>query len=403
MIKHNYQNILTTILASCYCSAPFILQAQTAPDKPYMPLIDHSPFLSPRAEGLGSALSTLAEGAEAAYFNPAGIGEFNPQHKTGKKPWVRELQLPYLGVSANKPGQNALTGFSKDKTSTERNMGDALENTLDGPDLYSRGSAVLSLELGRVLFLQAEDIQFAAGASSPTAGEDPSKNIKAQYRNSSTSGVGFSVQDSKERFSVGVFSAIVKRQEAAGSFSYDEISDPTVRKKAISENSEKYTGNPTNVGVKWNMAKYAKPTLGLVIRDVQGTKYTDVQRNTDDPLRYETQKEDITLGFSISPKIGDGTLHCIMEESRLSESQLSLNQKWTTAFEYTPFSNGSKDSILALRTGVNALGVSYGLGLNLGLIQVEFASKVWDIGLINEHRAERRNSIVFSTNVLSVD
>ena len=58
------------------------------------------------------------------------------------------------------------------------------------------------------------------------------------------------------------------------------------------------------------------------------------------------------------------------------------------------------DAIFSIRTGVNDVGVSGGVALNLGLIQLELASLAQDIGLDNNRVLERRNVAVVSINVL---
>jgi hypothetical protein len=61
--------------------------------------IEEAPFLSPRAAGMGGALSPLADDLDAAFHNPAGIGGLG-WGKT-KPPYVRKLWFPHVGIGAN--------------------------------------------------------------------------------------------------------------------------------------------------------------------------------------------------------------------------------------------------------------------------------------------------------------
>ena len=106
------------------------------------------------------------------------------------------------------------------------------------------------------------------------------------------------------------------------------------------------------------------------------------------------------MGFSLSPRLGKrGAFNFIVEGQYLTEKDVALNKKFRTAMEVTLGGFGS-EGVVGARAGYNLAGASFGLNLNLGLVQFEAASLAEDIGTDNFHFVERRNVAVFSVNVL---
>ena len=68
--------IILTFLGLMIISQPLFSQeaATEITESDIQTVLDPSPFLSARASGLGGAMSTLSDGTEAVYYNPAGIG-----------------------------------------------------------------------------------------------------------------------------------------------------------------------------------------------------------------------------------------------------------------------------------------------------------------------------------------
>src|SRR5690606_23248638 len=120
--------------------------------------------------------------------------------------------------------------------------------------------------------------------------------------------------------------------------------------------STTYQGTAHNVGMLWRLGKKAMPTLAVVARDVADTVYK-VQKGDG-----EEQKDlqDLTLGFSVSPELGKwGHLHMMIEGSRLSNDEVTLQKRLRGGFELTFGERYGSDSILALRVGGNSAGASY--------------------------------------------
>jgi hypothetical protein len=359
-------------------------------------ILDQSPFVSARAAGMGGALSTLADGLESAYYNPAGIGGIH----LGKSPhgMLRGLHFPYLGVAANENASNLNSEFSSQGGATDRGVGQAIVDANAGKRQYGRASYVLDFTVGRTLTAAFSDVQFAAVKSEGATTDEG--GISMKYRSLSGTGTGFSATDSQERIYFGMFSSInnmtVMDTESA---SYLDVINTDRRKQLLKDDSTKWTGVSTNVGLMWNFAKQWRPTLGIVARDVGNSNYKAAGPVAEGASSKLLIEQDLTTGFSISPELGkQGTVNFIIEGHHLTAKEMSLHKKFRTGLEIN-FGGFGSNSTVGVRGGYNSAGASYGVNFNLGLIQLEAASEAIDIGINNLSVAERRNVAVFSVNL----
>ena len=123
-------------------------------------VLDSSPFLSARAAGMGGALSTLADGIHAPFYNPAGIGGIH----WGKEnpPVIRQLHFPYVAAGANEETTRIRKEFSDMGGGTEKSVGKAIIDANAGKRQYGRASALVSIVAKRFMLLQYDDAQMAA-------------------------------------------------------------------------------------------------------------------------------------------------------------------------------------------------------------------------------------------------
>lgn len=359
-------------------------------------VLDEAPYISVRAAGMGGALSTLADGVHAPFYNPAGIGGIHWGRK--KAPLVRQLHFPYLGLGANENANQLNREFSASGDSSDRIIGKAIVDANAGKRQYARASGLFSFGFSRLVLLQYQDSQMAAFRNSNQTGGE----ISASIRNQSGTGFGFSVSDSDETLYLGAFSSYNFRKVFSGDFDYDQLVRQEERKAFFRPRQKKYTGISSNLGMIWVLGNYARPSIALVSKNLGGASYEyqgDESMITPEEKTI-VDKENITLGFSLSPKIGKhGAFNFIVEGQHLMEKEIALNKKFRTALELNLGGFGS-EAIFSARAGYNLAGVSLGLSLNLDLVQFEFASHAEDIGIDNRHVVERRNMGVFSVNVL---
>ncbi|MBI2602797.1 MAG: hypothetical protein HYW48_07065 [Deltaproteobacteria bacterium] len=361
-------------------------------------VLDDSPFASARASSMAGALSTLADGVHATYYNPAGIGGLHWGKEKLTNP--RQFYFPYVGVSANNNTIELVKDFRKAGASSDKAIGEALVDANAGNRQYGRLSALVGLGIGRLYFLQSTDIQIAAVKRTGVAENEGS--IQAEYLRQSGSGLGFSATDPKGRFYIGAFSSFNSQQRFIGSFDYLEISNITDRVQLISDNSASYSGISTNVGMIWVLSDKGRPAIGIVARDVGDTKYkgTDIPESaSENQAASYNKKEDLSVGFSISPPVGkQGAFNLLLEGGKLTNYDIALAKKLKAGLELNLGGFGSEANF-GLRTGFSQAGVSGGLSLNVGLVQIEAASLAVDIGSENNSVVERRNVAILSINV----
>ncbi|MCB9228338.1 MAG: hypothetical protein H6618_01865 [Deltaproteobacteria bacterium] len=361
-------------------------------------VVDDAPFISARAAGMGGALSTLADGIHAPFYNPAGIGGLHWERS--KPPAIRQLHFPYIGYAANEATAKLRGEFQSMDGAGDKGTGAAIIDAHQGQRQYGRASGLLSLGIGRMLILQSTDTQLAAFRKENEP--DPAKAISLHYRTQNSTGAGFSVTDTRETFYLGAFAAYNQRNQLKGDFAYDDLVRSEDRKSTLTPALRKYQGVSGNLGMIWKLGKYGRPALSLVNKNVGGARY-HLKNDPAGVLNDEktiVDPENLTMGFSLSPYLGrSGAFNFIIEGHHLTDKQVALNKKFRTAAELN-FGGFGSEAVLGLRTGYNLAGASYGLNLNLGLIQFEVASHAEDIGTGNYHVVERRNVGVISVNVL---
>lgn len=360
--------------------------AQSA-DNTSLTVLDRDFWTSPRAAAMAGALSPLADSGDAAYYNPAGIGGVQLR---SEKNFLRTLDFPFFGVGANENSQDMIKNFGAD-VSSDTTVSQAYLDAYAGKRQYGRFSFIPKLGLGRTLFAYHYDTQIASVNQGA-----PNYDVDTHYRLSQGPGAGISLADRDNRFLLGVYAASLTRQETDAVLSWAELNDATQRKSVLNAQGTKYTALATNVGLMWRLAQTAQPTLAVVARDLGDTTY----KASSGPGEDYKEQQDLTVGFRVSPSIGKwSTLHLVVEGARLSDDDIALTKKVRFGMEWTFGSLWSSDSVFALRGGVNHSGIAYGLGLNLGLINVQAASYAEDIGIGNARVIERRSLGVIKINI----
>lgn len=393
--------LLTSSLLLYFYSNRSYAEEDVVTEKDIKTVLDQSPFISVRAMGMAGAISTLADGIHAPYYNPAGIGGIH--WGKDRPPMIRQFHFPYIGFGANENAQDLNQEFKDQEGAKDRAVGRAIVDAHNGERQFVRSSALLSFVVSRFMMVSFADLQFAGfrrDRSEIEPGDE--QNISAAYRSQYGQGLGWSVTDSKGRFYLGAYSSYVTKEEFIGDFTYDQFVRKGDRKESLNPSINKYQGFASNIGMLWVLGGYGRPAISLVSKNVGSSKFELVNKSGEiQPDRIKiVDPENLTIGFSISPRVGrTGALNLIWEGHHLTEKEMSLNKKFRFAAELTLGGFGS-EGIFGLRAGHNFSGPSAGLSLNLGLVQLEAATHTEDIGIGNHRAVEKRNFFVFSTNVL---
>lgn len=164
------------------CSTLTLAQGAAAAEEPsetsIKTVLDESPFISARAAGMGGALSTLADGIHAPFYNPAGIGGLYWERR--KPPFIRQFHFPYVGMGANANATDLRKDFSAQGGANDKGVGEAIVDAHAGKRQYGRLSALFSMVFGRFTLIQAQDTQLAAFKNSALVDEEAS--LSTAYR-----------------------------------------------------------------------------------------------------------------------------------------------------------------------------------------------------------------------------
>lgn len=373
--------------------APSRLQAQTETPTAQT-MLDPAPWVSPRASGMGGALSTTAENIDAMYYNPAGIGGQTYGGKPDKEPFVRQVVFPRAGLSLNSNASSLNSEFTSSGAKTNAETGAMQIKDHEGERQYARASlSPVGLFLGRIGVVPVIDQQIAAIPQN-----NDNSQIEFRYRSFSGALIGSSVTDSKGVVSVGMSTQVGTISETYGTIPYTDMVDVTKRNEFMKENEKVYQAKGVNAGLIIRAPNKWSPSLAVVARDV-GSTQNAAQKGATDPL---VTQEDLTTGFGVSPKIGKWAhLNLTMESGYLTAVHMSASKKLRMGAELLIGHSKDSKALLGVRAGATSAGASFGGHINLGLIGLEVSSYAVDIGVDNERVVERRNAASAYVDVAS--
>ena len=376
-----------TLLVTIMGTTAVLAQTET-PINNAKTVLDPSPWPSARGAAMGGALAGLADGADAPYLNPAAIGGLHVRHHHPQT--IRLLHFPFLGAAMNENSINLNEDINQIGGLSDQALVDRVLDAYEGKRQYGRFSFVPSLTFSRISLAYIQDMQLAAVKQSTTA-------IDTHYRSTNGPSLGFSITDPDGWFYFGAWGAWLQRKETKGDFQFEQLNDPERRKATIKENSHRYSGFSGSVGMIWRMSDLSLPTLSLVAREVGQTTYTSDDASTS-PTVVEPQN--LITAFSISPSIGKQMFYnATIEAFNLLDKDLAIEQKLRVGMELTYGEKYGVRAPMSIRYGYNIAGSSFGIGLNLGLVNLQASIFSQDIGMGNSRFIERRGVINFSLDV----
>lgn len=388
MILRQYQRFYGVTIFTVILGSFQIASAQES-DVKAKTVLDDSPWVSARAAGMGGALGGLADGIDAPYYNPAGIGNI---HQGGKAPFIRMLNFPLVGVGVNSNSLKLKQEHMAKEAKSDQAITDAILNANAGKRQYARYSVVPSILLGRVMLAYGYDAQLAA----VSLGEENANLIDTHYRVTKGPQLGFSITNKSERFYIGASASYLDLVEHKGQFTYGEIANPEIRPSLLAESRATYRGLSSNIGALWRLSKNYRPTVAIVGRNIGTSRYEPSSKDNEAIV----VKENILLAFSISPKLGKwGYYSFTLEADKLSDDNTSIEKKVRMGMELTMGKRFGGLSGLGLKLGFNSAGVSGGMRINLGLMGLQLSSYGVDIGDENKKLIERRNIGMVSINL----
>jgi len=380
--------VVTALLfAGCYCFS----QGSDSSATNAKSVLGESTWVSPRAAGVAGGLCTMAEGMDAPYYNPAGIGGVHSSEKGGQK-IVRYIGFPFFGGALGEDSAALRSEF----LNTEGSAGGgpttkAILDAYAGKRQYGRLSFVPGFVVSRFMLNYIYDYQVAAISRGEGTGL-----IETNQRVTSGAGFGFSAVNAKGSLYFGLYGASLKREVITADLPFSSIVDPTTRKETFREYKKSYNGLDGNVGIIWRIAENAKPSLAVVARHVGKTKFV----SAEDSSEVQEVPQNLVVGFSVSPRLGKfGYVNFLIEADKLEEKDTAIEKKVRTGLELTLGSLFGNNSVFGLKGGYSSAGASYGIQANIGLLGVQASSFAEDIGIDNQKVIERRYVATISVNV----
>lgn len=377
-----------TRLQLCFCGGLMPATGLLANTVNRQTVFDEAPWISARSAGMAEAISPIANGMEAPYYNPAVIGGLASKQE---RPAVTQLYFPYLGIAYNRSSQQLNRQLQSGADVNDSAVADELLDAYQGEHPYGRVSILPAITFYRCFVGVDVDMRVAS-----TPNTEKSDVMDVNARSQSGPVLGFSFSSPKRTFYFGISGAYLNRTETKGSFTLADINDPDDRKHAFREVQRHYEGLPVNVGSLWAGPYSWHPSVSLVARNVTGTTYKAKEFDTPN---YKAA-EDLTLGLAVAPELdGAGLLHIVLEAGDLTQKSVKFGDKMRFGTELTLGDAFGGEAGFSLRVGYRMAGPSFGIGFNLGILGLQAASFAEDIGTDNQRVVERRSVINLGINI----
>lgn len=353
---------------------------------------DRSPWVSARAAGMSEAVSPIANGLEAPYYNPALIGGLNYKQMRGP---VSNLQFPSVGAAWGPSSMPLMKEVAQGGSPRTPAAAEQLRRAYDGSHAYGRFTLLPTVTFYRVFVGYVYDSRAAAVPRS-----DASDVIDVASQQQSGPMLGFSLGSPTRNFYLGLSTAFIQRAEIQGSIPLS-VPDPAEGEEdALPQGFDlienRFRGSPLHLGTLYSFNYRWRPSISLVARNLLGTLYS----SSNSEVASYKEREDITLGFGLSPNLGTwGIWSSVLEFADTTRSDKSFASKVRFGSELTFGNAFGAQAGFALRMGYRQAGPSFGLGVNLGLIGIQAATYAEDIGIDGERMIERKSMVNVGINI----
>lgn len=384
-ISINYLNRLSKAslaITIFVCLSPNRVSSQTFDEAQESKKMDSFSILDSRSASLGGASSVFVNDISSLYINPSGLSQSVFSKSSGSQGIVRELRFPRAGLARGEGSIPLKYDFQKSGLSEAPKDGGAIDGVLDGTNQYGRLSfSPLSVLVGNVGMMIVMDDQVSAYSSL-----EPQGGVDFEYRSFSGLIVGSSFD--LEPFTVGVSRTIGTQESIRTNLSSANAADVEARKNYLKDRVDKSKVDRYQIAFARNFV----PSLNL--------RGTAVLRDHDFSNK---EREGVwSAGLGIAPYLGKRARLAISTEMQsINKPMVSMNKKPRAGVELDVLNGQGNLAIVSLRSGYSLAGLSYGVGLNVGLIKVEVASEIKDVGTKTETILQRRTSAILSIDVAS--
>lgn len=311
---------------------------------------------SVRALGMGGAFSAIARGNDALFYNPAGLAK------------TTEITLTALKLRA---GVNGLDAYDEAEEFDTDNLADTLRNFY-GDTLWLGGGATAGISMPYFAAAIYDSFNVSADLSNPAL-----PSFQVDFVNDYGIATGFGVNIAPG-FSVGLVGKRIDRRGASLEIPVSAIADLD-NESLKDEINNRGIGYSFDVGAMLSFPLETKPTLSLVMKDVGDTAFSLKSGVRNPP----TDKSQLIGALSFEIEAPGLTISPVLEMRHLEDKDIHVGKKIHMGIEIDLLG-------IDLRAGLYQGYYTAGLGINLGLIMLDFATYGVEMGEYPGQHEDRR-------------
>lgn len=313
-----------------------------------------------RALGMGDAYVAVANNTESLFYNPASLG---------RSGYYWRILDPAFGM-------NGLDSFSNLQSLQSGDFAQAMQD-LAGNNIWIGVGGKTAATFGYFGAAYYYDIDINLSVDNPV---NPSLDVSYFYDNGVILGVGFPILPV---FHMGLTLKRVNRTGGEETFGPDMIADIA----SGSQSTSAITGAISNTGVGYGMdlgfnfyiPAPTTPTISLVWKDFGNTSFVNVDGGTAPP----SDQANMTLGFAMNLDLPGLSFIPAIEYRHMNRSDIPFSKKLHLGAEFGI-------PLFDFRGGFYQGYYTLGLGMSLGLLQIDMATWGEELGAYAGQKEDRR-------------
>lgn len=317
----------------------------------------YSRAYSVRALGMGGAYSPLARGVEALFFNPAGLAQ------------TKEITLTALklrvGASGTEAYEDAQDFDGDDLASTLRNF--------YGDNIWLGGGATSGFSTPNFAAALYDNFNVSADLSNPAL-----PSFELDYVNDYGVAVGLGL-DLGPNLAAGFVVKRITRMGASLELPVSSIAELD-SDALMDELDNEGLGYSLDFGTSMTFPSPVSPTLSFVMKDIGDTSF----KLSDGVRRPPTDYSEMIAGLSLDISVPGMSIIPVVEMTHIAaDEEIHIGKKVNFGVEVDLPG-------LDLRGGMHQGYWTAGVGLNLGIIEVDVASYGVELGEYPGQHEDRR-------------
>lgn len=402
MSRDTQNRIRTALALTLGLLAPDLARAEEIPE----------PFTPIRPMGMGGAFTAVANDENSPWTNPAGIAR---SRKARSRKTLNLLKLPNVIAGANAQARTFYTGYKGATDKSVEGVIDSLDALGDKP-FWARAAlypvTIIDITRGSPVLIGA--------LSSTTTKIVIPKDDPTQARVEAISDVSaittFGITNASNRFNIGVSVRPIARYAYEDNIPSETLLDKTAMKKRLKDDANKSQGVGVDAGMMFTVADFWYPTVGIAVmnlptgcRDNYLNPFTEKREticgnvfkgnfaNAD--ALSTVDPTDARVGFSITPRFGrkiNARLAVDVHQLPIASGDTNYGLQGIEASKLIHAGieifagNPLTLSDFSIRSGYSQGFMTAGASLNLGVLEIAFATFGRDVSSTAKPIEDRR-------------